>query len=326
MYVFCYKESDAEEIYKKFENCENFNNIKFIFEEQSNFNLDKLNILLEKNILLGDYMKFMLEQELRVGQVVEIKGKKVVCRIFENKNGPFVFINGEIIKNVTIGSYVIIYVGFNLIVGKIEGEYAIEKGTKNILYNEIELISRKIEISIFGTFENNKFSLGISSMPLINSDVYIAPKYLLDKMFMFNLDDKGTEELSVIVGNDVNSELIITESIDKLFANHIGIFGNTGSGKPNTLAYLYTQLFNTLSFDLKHQFVFLDFSNEYSECFTSNKTVVHLSNCDGEKLYLPQVIVFNIDFWNNLLDVAEKTHKPFIKDFIKEYNINNKKQ
>ena len=120
-------------------------------------------------------MKFKFEKELRVGQVTEIRGKKVICRIFENKNGPFVFINGEIIKNITIGSYVVIPVGYNLIVGKIEGEFAVEKPNNSVLYNEIELITRKVEVSILGTYDNDKFTLGISYMPLINSDLYIAP-------------------------------------------------------------------------------------------------------------------------------------------------------
>ncbi|NYT28620.1 MAG: DUF87 domain-containing protein [Candidatus Thiodubiliella endoseptemdiera] len=31
--------------------------------------------------------------------------------------------------------------------------------------------------------------------------------------------------------------------INKLFASHIGIFGNTGSGKSYTLAKIYRQLF-----------------------------------------------------------------------------------
>ena len=268
-------------------------------------------------------MNFKLESELRVGQVVEIKGKKVICRIFESKNGPFIFIDGEIIKNVSIGSYVIIPVGFNLIVGKIEGEYAVEKERRSSLYNEIELISRKIEISILGTYENNIFTLGISNMPLINSDVYVATKQFLDKIFIFNTNEKGEEELSICIGKDIYNDLPITVSIEKLFANHIGIFGNTGSGKSNTLAYLYTQLFDTLKFNKKHEFIFLDYSNEYANCFEQDKTLVNLGGDCLEKLYLPRDAVFNVEFWQALSSAAEKTHKPFVKDTISEFNRKN---
>ncbi len=266
-------------------------------------------------------MRFGFEQELRVGQVVEIRGKKVVCRIFENKNGPYIFMKGDIIKNITIGSYVVIPIGYDLIIGKIEGEYATEERESNKkIYNEIELISRKIEISIFGTYEKDAFTLGISRMPLINSDVYIAPNYILDKIFIFNLNNIGEEELSICVGEDIYNGLPITVSIEKLFANHIGIFGNTGSGKSNTLAYLYTQLFNKLEFDKKHEFIFLDFSNEYSHCLTEDKTVINLGINENEKIYLPRNAVFNIDFWQSITDAAEKMHRPFVKDTIFLYN------
>lgn len=265
-------------------------------------------------------MKFKFEKELRVGQVTEVRGKKVICRIFENKNGPFVFINGEIIKNVTIGSYVVIPVGYNLIVGKIEGEYAVEKPNNSELYNEIELITRKVEISILGTYDNDKFTLGISYMPLINSDLYIAPKYLLDNLFVFSSENVEDDGGAITIGTDIDNNLPVTVSVEKLFANHIGIFGNTGSGKSNTLAYLYTKLFEKYDFDYHNQFVFLDFSNEYSSSLTKNKTVVHLSNEGIEKLYLPIATVFNIEFLGNLLDVAEKIHRPFIKDVISVFN------
>lgn len=279
----------------------------------------------KKHIYKGANMKFDFNNELRIGQIIEIKGNKVVCKIFSNKNGPFLFVDGNIIKNITIGNYVVMPIGFNLIVGKIEGEFANEKENKTFLYNEIELISRKIEISIFGTYEKNKFSLGISSMPLINSDVYIAPKDLIDNIFVFNdiIDDH-----SINIGYDLFNNQQISVSIEKLFANHIGIFGNTGSGKSNTLSYLYTKLFEKFDFDKKHTFIFLDFNNEFLGCFTETKTVVNLGGQNNDKLYLPRDTVFNVEFWQNLSDAAEKTHKPFIKDVINAYknkSINTEK-
>lgn len=48
VYIFCYKEEVANEIYKKFENCENFNNIKFIYDDKDKFDLSKLNDELNK--------------------------------------------------------------------------------------------------------------------------------------------------------------------------------------------------------------------------------------------------------------------------------------
>ena len=48
VYVFCYKSSDADEIFRKFENCQNFNKIKFIYDDKDCFGLEKFNNLLQK--------------------------------------------------------------------------------------------------------------------------------------------------------------------------------------------------------------------------------------------------------------------------------------
>ena len=54
-----------------------------------------------------------------------------------------------------------------------------------------------------------------------------------------------------------------------MFNTHIGIFGNTGSGKSNTLAKIYTELFNlenreiANNFNDKSKFVIFDFNGEY---------------------------------------------------------------
>ncbi len=47
VYIFCYTKDAANDIYQKFENCENFNNIKCIYDDKENFDLSRLNKLLK---------------------------------------------------------------------------------------------------------------------------------------------------------------------------------------------------------------------------------------------------------------------------------------
>src|SRR5260221_12682988 len=83
--------------------------------------------------------------------------------------------------------------------------------------------------------------------------------------------------------------------VDGLFNSHIAIFGNTGSGKSNTLAYLYQELINTLrdrnpdAFSQNCRFVLFDFNGEYtsSSCIAKTKTVYSLSTRIGEADRLP---------------------------------------
>ncbi|TOQ16931.1 helicase HerA domain-containing protein, partial [Vibrio parahaemolyticus] len=64
-----------------------------------------------------------------------------------------------------------------------------------------------------------------------------------------------------IIGKLLKEEFPVSLPWQKLFNTHIGIFGNTGSGKSNTLTNLYTTLFDKKieSINGKSQFVVVDF-------------------------------------------------------------------
>ena len=73
-----------------------------------------------------------------------------------------------------------------------------------------------------------------------------------------------SENLTIEFGKSIQDDLIIKLPINGLFNSHIGVFGNTGSGKSNTLSKLYTELFhhNKLSVVPNSKFIFLDFNGE----------------------------------------------------------------
>src|SRR5690606_10862914 len=118
--------------------------------------------------------------------------------------------------------------------------------------------------------------------------------------------------------------------INDLFASHIGIFGNTGSGKSYTLAKIYNELFSEFegskNFQKNARFLLFDFNGEYNseQCITGNKKVYNLSTRKDEKNY--QKIPFkeddllNIDLFSIMANATEKTQRPFLKralDFYK---------
>ena len=67
--------------------------------------------------------------------------------------------------------------------------------------------------------------------------------------------------------------------------SHIAIFGNTGSGKSNTLAMIYQEFIakmrarNADAFEANCRIILFDFNNEYvgDNCLTPHKTVLELS-------------------------------------------------
>lgn len=64
-----------------------------------------------------------LNDVLKIGEVCEVSGRMIKAGIYSEKNTEYLNYDGAVIKNVSIGSFVLIRKGFANIVGKVEGEY-----------------------------------------------------------------------------------------------------------------------------------------------------------------------------------------------------------
>lgn len=92
-----------------------------------------------------------LSDYLKIGEVCEVQGKTVKAGIYSNKNTEYLNYNGSVVKNVGIGSFVLIRKGFNNIIGKVEGEYIKENLNNEKIYSSMgNSIKRIIAISILG--------------------------------------------------------------------------------------------------------------------------------------------------------------------------------
>jgi uncharacterized protein len=220
-----------------------------------------------------------------IGNVFSVKGKDIVVKVSKDKNLPHLFFKGKTIKNVSVGlsNYVKIIKGFTEIICKVEGEYLEEDRhqTSKKYTNEKQRINRFLNVSVFGFYDSvHKFQHGIKEMPLIGSECKLLSRDEFETLHSLS----GGNELSIDLGSLVDEETQeISIPVKELFAGHIGIFGNTGSGKSNTLAKLYTELFRldnlNDNFLNKSKFVFIDFNGEYSKATTidNNKKVYKLS-------------------------------------------------
>src|SRR5690554_6764862 len=59
---------------------------------------------------------------LRIGIVFSVKGRSIEILVDKTKNVPHLLFNGELIRNVSVGSYIKINKGFERIIGIIESE------------------------------------------------------------------------------------------------------------------------------------------------------------------------------------------------------------
>lgn len=124
-----------------------------------------------------------LNDELRIGEVSEVSGKQIKAGIYYEKNTEFLNFNGDVIKNVSIGSFVIIRKSYTNIVGKVEGEF-IKENTVDVTSNfKGKNINRVISISILGCIKKNKFIHGLDSLPMVGNYVYVATEQIVNEIF-----------------------------------------------------------------------------------------------------------------------------------------------
>jgi len=268
------------------------------------------------NILIKDAV-------LRVGEVCEIDGRKIYILVDKNKNTSDLLFDGKIIKNVSVGSYIEIKKGFLSLIGKVDGEKLIEdpiyQKHKESRYQSIDKNKRILTVSLSGYIGfDGKFIGGIKELPLLGNEAYILTEEKVHKIH--NLL-KGASSLFINIAKTDIEEMPIGLPIDGIFNSHIAIFGNTGSGKSNTLASLYQGLFSVLGktdkFKENCKFLLFDFNGEYvkDDCITSEKKIYNLStkHGDSDKIPMPFDALMDIETLSILLEATDKTQKPFLK-------------
>lgn len=133
------------------------------------------------------YNLLLKEAILRIGEVSGIEGRKVFIRVDKNKNSSDLLFDGEIIKNVSVGSYIEIKKGFLSIIGKVDGEKLIEDAfssdTKKDLYEKIDKNIRYLTISLVGYIDfEGKFIGGIKELPLIGNQAFILTEKKIQRI------------------------------------------------------------------------------------------------------------------------------------------------
>ena len=171
--------------------------------------------------------------------------------------------------------------------------------------------------------ETGAFTGGTRELPLIGNEAYIVTRRKIH--LVHNLVKPGEPYINIatIYGEDFD----INFPIDGLFNSHIAIFGNTGSGKTNTLAHLYQELTRNLrarnpeAFSRNSRFVLFDFNAEFTAhtCITADKTVYSLSTSTdgGDKLPMPKSGLLDLEVLSILADATEKTQRPFLKRMLR---------
>ena len=214
------------------------------------------------------------------------------------------------IKNIT-KNYAIVEINGDINSDILNINVVIEDNDLRIL-GEVEDIDNGLaKIAFLGEFHEGKFYSGIIRRPSLKSNIRII----------------NTDELNELVGeNDDKSMLLglsplynnypVKINIDKMFSNHLAIFGNTGSGKTWGVSRLIQNLFNLngkIAFN-SNIFIFNN-TDEYHNAFSSinkynsnfNYKMYSTSRSDdkeGLDLKIP-LWLLDVDDYANLLDITD---------------------
>lgn len=275
-----------------------------------------------------DHDDYLLKKSIfRIGEVSSVDGREVSVRVDQEKNRSHILYRGELLSNVSVGGYVKLIKGFNSLIGKIEKEYIKEDQavSKSPEYAQPEeRFVRFLSVKLLGYFSGDKYRKGIKELPLIGNECVLLDVEEYQKIHSFVHEGECTIRLGALMTDELIS---IDVSVDRLFASHIGIFGNTGSGKSHTLATLYKNLFQEFgdkkAFRENARFILFDFNGEYSNktSVTPLKKVYNLSTRGDreDKIQLSSQDILTPEIFFILASATEKTQQPFIKRMLRLY-------
>ena len=246
-----------------------------------------------------------------VGEVIAVSGVRISLRIFEDSNQETIFYEGVKYRGVSLREHVSIQRGFIDIVCLVEGEFLDEKRLETDA--EKTQYIRKVDVRPIGYIVDDKFFEGVKYMPMIRDRASLLSELMVGKVY-------GTEgKTNFSIGSMLKENVPINLPWTRLFNSHLGIFGNTGSGKSNTLAKLYTTLFDEKLPALKHksQFVIIDFNGEYTEnqiLPAKDKQITVLDSKKTKNRFKIEAVHFwDVETLSLLFQATTNTQQPFLR-------------
>lgn len=266
-----------------------------------------------------------MNSNFEVGVIWAVNGNQVTIKMNSITSDFTYFYNGEEYEGIRNGGYLSITRGHIDIICQIESEEIkdnYQKESKN-KYKEDERYEKFVYARCIGFFENEKFNFGIKYSPIIYNTVKMISSNMIKAILS---PKKENNEIEFVIGKDLQYELKIDLPWNKIFNTHIGIFGNTGSGKSNTLTNLYKILLNHKKLNVKESsFVFIDFNGEYTgdKVLCGSKFTYELNthqNDEGDKFPIKSDSFWDEEVLSILFHATEKTQKPFLKNLIERRN------
>lgn len=254
-------------------------------------------------------------EKIKIGRVVEIEGLNIIIEINEKEISEKInFKVGNQVTPVLINKLIsIALLNGKELIGKIE-----KIVENNRFYTEENFKKQDNKICIFASligiydYYTKKFDEGINNFPFINSEVYSISSEI--KKNIMNI----SSEYKLKIGKSFNdNDVEIFANPDILFGKHLGIFGNTGTGKSCTVTSIIQGLKDRLTdkegnlVKASPKIIIFDSNNEYSNAFEN--TNLKFLKIKKEGLKLPHNKLSYIEYYK-LFGASQGVQVPVLKE------------
>ncbi|MGO3357401.1 MAG: ATP-binding protein [Bifidobacterium crudilactis] len=271
------------------------------------------------------------ETSYPVGVVISVDGDKTLIGTYDLVNDDEIIHNGQILYGPRLGACLTIRQNDVKLIAKITSEKIVDQ-QNTIKSNEFDnryskhSINRIISVTILGAIEDGTFAVTSSYSPMVGNETYITTQEELTAIYAI---EPGAD--SITIGNALLERAPVLIPINAFFAGHIGIFGNTGSGKSNTLHALYYTLMQSKYAPgiLKNSNLsVIDFNGEYksNNIFGYSAAEVERYDVDtrskqqvSQRVEVPEEYIINPDVLIMLFEARPGVQAPFLTKAIRKF-------
>lgn len=262
-----------------------------------------------------------MANERNIGRIVTVDSLSVYVRLDDDLKSLYKSGYEEIYPVARINSYIVIPVGADKIVAMVNRvmtreETDLSKSSGTIFLTES---NRYLSATMVGTIEGGQYIQGVYNYPILDNPVWYVTREDLDIIF----DQKANEKVDFkkdfylpIGTSPAFPDYQVKINPDKMFAKHIAILGNTGSGKSCTLTSILQSLFqyeyNGEKLKSAHIIIF-DTNGEYKDAFNiDEKHLVNSFHINEDGLKVPYWFM-NFDDMDYLFEPTAGTQRPILK-------------
>lgn len=265
-----------------------------------------------------------------LGVIVSVDGDISQVGMYNFANDATFLWKGDILIGPKVGAFMTIHQNDIKIIATVISEKVMDqqntvKSTQFDNRYSKDSINRIISLKTQGVIDHGKFMLTSEYVPMVGNEVTVTSRTDLESIY-----DVTEDAVTISIGKSVREGQKIDLPVNKFFGSHIGIFGNTGSGKSNTLHKLYMELFklsNRYNIFAHSSFYIIDFNGEYMQPgqFGLNSEDVRRFEVNtrqeskGVKIPVIREYFFDPDILSILFSARPGTQVPFLRSAVHKF-------